>query len=77
MEPGIVKLEEILLPFVSFFRGGNETLEFLKPILHKDELGDRLRPATGDFGHEEMLPIGGNIPVARRLAGHTIRLFEH
>jgi hypothetical protein len=61
---------------VLFLRGGNETLEFLEPVLHKDELGDRLRLATEEFGHEEMLPIGGNIPVARRLAGYTILLFE-
>jgi len=29
---------------------GNEALEFFKPILHKDEFGDRLSFEIGEFG---------------------------
>ena len=42
----------------------NEALEFLKPVLHKDEFGDRLRFTIREFGHKEMPAIEEYVPVA-------------
>lgn len=58
------------------FSAGDEAIEFLEPILDKDELGHGLGLALFPFHHQESLTVGGNVPIADRIARPVTLLLE-
>jgi hypothetical protein len=45
--------------------GGDEALEFFRPVLHEDHFGDRRGRSLVELDHEETLPVSGQIIIAK------------